>query len=72
VLWPAQKTARRGDDKNQSCECLVACVTFCLECFKKSLEFINKMAYVDVAIHSSSFCHATVKVFDFITSEGLP
>jgi hypothetical protein len=70
VLWPAQKAARRGEGKNPSCECLVTCLTFCLDCFKKSLEFINKMAYVDVAVHSSSFCHATTKVHGFITSDA--
>eukprot|EP00397_Hematodinium_sp_SG-2012_P034263 GEMP01036736.1.p1 GENE.GEMP01036736.1~~GEMP01036736.1.p1 ORF type:complete len:427 (+),score=84.00 GEMP01036736.1:719-1999(+) len=44
---------------------LVCCVT----CFQRFLEFINKNAYMDVAINSTSFCTAAKNAFNTITSE---
>ncbi|CAK0826498.1 unnamed protein product [Prorocentrum cordatum] len=49
--------------------CLASCCTGCLACFQKCLEFINKSAYVDVAIRSSNFLHAALHVFKFVTQE---
>jgi hypothetical protein len=45
---------------------LICCVT----CFKRFMEFINKNAYIDVCITSSSFCVAAKHTFDFIIKEG--
>jgi hypothetical protein len=64
VMWLVKKNAER--EGNQVCACIMKCCICCLECFKKSLEYLNKNAYIDVAIHSSNFCQAAYHVFNFI------
>jgi len=68
VVWVIKRAANHQG--NKCCECIASCLLCCLECFRKSMEYINKMAYVDVAVHSNSFCKAAAKVFRFITSEA--
>merc|ERR1719191_1348189 len=47
-------------------KCLICCVT----CFQRFMEFINKNAYIDVCITSSSFCVAAKHTWDFVLKEG--
>jgi hypothetical protein len=54
---------------SQTAGCLASCCMYCLSCFKNCLEFINKNAYVDVAIRSSNFVPAALHVFKFVTQE---
>lgn len=42
----------------------------CVDCFERFLKFVNKNAYIDVAISSSSFCTAMKASFEFIFSQG--
>lgn len=41
----------------------------CVSCFKRFMEFINKNAYMDVAINSTNFCTAAQNAFSTITGE---
>jgi solute carrier family 44 (choline transporter-like protein), member 2/4/5 len=41
----------------------------CISCFQRFMEFINKNAYMDVCIRSSSFLTAAKHAFEMITSE---
>jgi len=50
--------------------CVAKCCTCCLTCFRKFLEYINKNAYIDIAIRSSNFIPAAVHTFEFIASEA--
>jgi len=34
-----------------------SCCTCCLTCFQKTIEFLNKNAYIDIAVNSNGFCH---------------
>jgi len=48
----------------------IAKALMCLvTCFQRFLEFVNKNAYMDVAINSTSFCSAAKNAFGIITSE---
>jgi len=53
--------------------CIGACIAkvlfCCLYCFESCLEFINKNAYMDVALHSSNFCVAAHRATAVITNE---
>jgi hypothetical protein len=53
---------------NRVLACIVAACVCCLECFRKVLEFINKNAYIDIAINSTWFCTAARHSFEFIMS----
>jgi len=50
--------------------CIAKCCLCCLTCFKKFVEYINKNAYIDIAIRSSNFIPAAVHTFEFIASEA--
>eukprot|EP00054_Salpingoeca_dolichothecata_P026510 m.189895 g.189895 ORF g.189895 m.189895 type:complete len:667 (+) comp25677_c0_seq7:74-2074(+) len=39
------------------------CIACCLWCFEKCMKFINKNAYIEIAIYGYSFCHAARRAF---------
>lgn len=45
-----------SDDGNQAAKAAASCMICCVHCFQKCLEFLNKNAYMDIAVNSSSFC----------------
>lgn len=50
--------------------CVLGCCSCCLTCFENFLRFVNKNAYMDVAINSSNFCEAASSAFSVITNEA--
>jgi len=57
-------------DGNAALACLAKCLVCCVTCFKKCLEFLNKNAYMDIAMRSSWFCFAAKKALSTILSEA--
>jgi len=53
--------------------CIGVCISkvlfCCLYCFESCLEFVNKNAYMDVALHSSSFCVGAQRATAVMTNE---
>jgi hypothetical protein len=53
--------------------CVGACIArvlfCCLWCFESCLEFMNKNAYIDVALHSSNFCAAAQRASTVVVHE---
>jgi len=53
--------------------CVGACIAKCcvcfISCFKNFIEFLNKNAYMDVAITSEGFCASAVRAMEIIGSE---
>lgn len=53
--------------------CIGACIAkvlfCCLYCFETCLSFMNRNAYMDVALHSSNFCEAAKRANTIITNE---
>lgn len=54
---------------NAAVSCLANCCQCCLTCFQKFVEFLNKNAYMDIAINSNSFITAARRAFQILTSE---
>jgi len=54
---------------NHALTCLASCCSCCLSCFDRFLRFVNKNAYMCVAIDSSPFCVAAQRAFRIIASE---
>jgi solute carrier family 44 protein 1 (choline transporter-like protein) len=42
---------------------VLKCCACCLWCFENCLKFLNKNAYIEIAIHGSSFCTAARRAF---------
>ena len=51
-----QAEATGGD--NKCVQCLTNFLRCCLACVERIVEFINKTAYIQIAIRGKSFCYA--------------
>ncbi|XP_064625864.1 choline transporter-like protein 1 isoform X2 [Lineus longissimus] len=50
---------------------LLKCLQCCLWCFEKFLKFLNRNAYIEIAIYGYNFCKAAAKAFSLIVSNAL-
>ena len=49
--------------KNKIVKAIFACIQCCLACFERLIKFLNKQAYIQIAITGKSFCPAAWKGF---------
>merc|ERR1719487_1720727 len=68
VLMYIAKQAEK--DGNALLACIAKCLVCCVTCLKKCLEFLNKNAYMDVAIRSTWFCTAARNALKMIMQEA--
>jgi len=68
ILGFVAKQAKAGGNPVMAliAKALMCCVT----CFQRFLEYINKNAYIDIAINSNTFCTAALHSFEFLAKEG--
>jgi len=60
--------------KNSGNECakfMIKCCICCLYCLEKCMRYINRNAYIVIAISSTNFCVARVKAFNVLLSNVL-
>ena len=50
---------------------ILKCCQLCLWCFEKCMKFLNRNAYIEVAIYGYNFCKAARKAFTLLTSNIL-
>ncbi|KAJ1456760.1 plasma-membrane choline transporter-domain-containing protein, partial [Pelagophyceae sp. CCMP2097] len=62
---------RMSISKNKIAQVVLAVVQCCLACVEKCLRFLNKIAYVQTAIHGVGLCAAGKKAFDMLAKNGL-
>jgi len=55
-----------GKKAGKCVKCLISCVQCCLACVAKVMEFINKHAYIQIALKGDSFCTAAWEGFGLI------
>jgi len=58
---------KKQNSKNKFLVCLISCVQCILACIQGIVQYINKFAYIYVAMHGYSFCHAARECFDLIS-----
>lgn len=63
-----QKAASGGG--NAILSCILCCCLCCVSCFKEIIEFINKNAYIDMAVTSNGFCAAARNAMAMIAQLG--
>jgi hypothetical protein len=64
--------ARQADaagPEGKAVACVAKCCMCCVTCFKKFIEFLNKNAYIDIAIKSNDFIPAAVHSFQFMIKQ---
>merc|ERR1719265_147896 len=63
--------ARQAHEQhNAVMEALAKCLACVIECFKRTMEFLNKNAYIDIAINSNNFCSAAWHAFTAVVTNG--
>eukprot|EP00929_Paragymnodinium_shiwhaense_P054762 TRINITY_DN27445_c0_g1_i1.p1 TRINITY_DN27445_c0_g1~~TRINITY_DN27445_c0_g1_i1.p1 ORF type:complete len:453 (-),score=93.35 TRINITY_DN27445_c0_g1_i1:349-1707(-) len=60
--------AKSNKEQNPALACLARVIGCIVDCFTKFIEFINKNAYMDVAMNSSSYCVAAKNALGVISS----
>jgi choline transporter-like protein 2/4/5 len=64
IIMYLQKKAK--DSGNKAAQVVLCCIQCCMWCLEKCMKFINKNAYIQIAIHSYSFCKAAKESFFLI------
>lgn len=66
-----KKFRSRTGPAGQACGILFKVCQCCLWCFEKCMKFLNRNAYIEVAIYGYNFCRAAQKAFTLLTSNIL-
>ena len=59
-----EKTA--GKSKGKCFKCIFCCIECCLGCCSKIMEYVNKHAYIQIALKGDSFCTAAWEGFGLV------
>jgi hypothetical protein len=77
IIMFLQKVLEYAEKKNKEAgnnaivSCIIGTALGCLGCCKQMIEFINKNAYIDIAVEGDSgFCSAAKKAMQVIIQEG--
>lgn len=60
-----------GADKNKVMEYIINCLRCCLACVERIVQFINKNAYIQIALTGKNFCMAAKDGFELVWSNPL-
>lgn len=60
-----------GADKNKCFEYVINCIRCCLACVERIVQFINKTAYIQIAIRGKNFCMAAYDGFNLVWSNPI-
>lgn len=76
ILQTLQKVIEYAEHKNEETanshviKCLLCCCVCCVKFCKDTVKFINKNAYIDMAITSHNFCDAAKQAVEMIVELG--
>lgn len=60
-----------GQDKAPCFEYVINCLRCCLACVERIVQFLNKTAYIQIALQGKNFCMAAKDGFEIVWSNGL-
>jgi len=61
------ETTKKANTKNRALVCMINAVQCLLGCIQGIVQYINKFAYIYVAMHGHSFCKAARECFELIS-----
>lgn len=72
VLEIFKKQAESSGANNSKCfEYVINCLRCCLACVERIVQFINKTAYIQIALRGKNFCNAAKDGFEIVWSNPL-
>ncbi|KAJ3216661.1 hypothetical protein HDU67_009189 [Dinochytrium kinnereticum] len=69
ILWFIGRKVKKT--KIKCLMCIIACIDCCLAAISKIIKWINKNAYIKIAIDGKSFCRSCATAFGLIIRNGL-
>lgn len=60
-----------GADQNKCFEYVINCLRCCLACVERIVQFINKTAYIQIALRGKNFCMAAKDGFEIVWNNGI-
>uniref|UniRef100_A0A0G4GK33 Uncharacterized protein n=1 Tax=Chromera velia CCMP2878 TaxID=1169474 RepID=A0A0G4GK33_9ALVE len=70
IKWFLRYLAKQaqGTPGNRIMRCLIGCVMCLVQCFERCIEFLNKNAYIQVALTGKNFCISAMNAFRLIVT----
>jgi len=57
---------KKANQQNKAVKCVICCIQCCLGCVKNMIQFVNRFAYIYIAVHGDSFCKSAKNCFELI------
>lgn len=71
ILEYIRQKLQENGPQNTAVNCLINCLQCLVACFERFVKFINKHAYIETVLESTSFCPSAASAFTLITSNAL-
>jgi len=71
VLEIAKKQTEANAPSNKCLEYAINCLRCFMQCIERIVQFINKMAYIQIALRGKNFCNAAKDGFEIAWSNPL-
>ena len=66
VKKKVDKTIGQKTKQGKIYRCIICCCQFCMNCVARTMEFINRHAYVQIALKGENFCKSALEGFGII------
>mmetsp|Transcript_28845 Transcript_28845/g.51375 ORF Transcript_28845/g.51375 Transcript_28845/m.51375 type:complete len:642 (-) Transcript_28845:138-2063(-) len=66
LLYIRNRVAAAGGEHSKIVKCLLNCLICYVNCFERFVKFLNKNAYIQIALHGTTFCTAAADAFFLI------
>lgn len=71
LVWYFEKQIKKAAGGNVTVAWVLKCVKCCLWCCEKCLKFLNRNAYIEIAIYGKSFCRSAWSAFSILLRNAL-
>jgi hypothetical protein len=71
ILSYIQRQLNRQGNTSRVLKWLLCCMQCCFACVEKFLKFLNKNAYIEIAVYGYSFCEASKMAFQLLTRNAI-
>ena len=68
LYYIQQQVKKAGGNNNKVTLCILKCLSCYMACFERFIEFLNKNAYIQIALTGKNFCCAAKDAFSLILS----
>lgn len=66
-----QSKMKDAQAQNKCIACMFSYIQYCLNCFERCIVFLNKMAYIQIALTGKSFCGAAFDGFVLVINHAM-